>query len=165
MAKEKSQKLSGPVLSQNARLVEVILFLENEPVDKERLERMTGLSAAELKDAVNELADHYNHFFSWTYRQRKSGRISAFPFQRLVRQVKIELWEEGGTQAFQSRNGDALHRCVQPTGYQEGDRQHQGSGKRHYCQATPRTGIYKGHRAKGCDRASVSVRNDQKIPV
>jgi len=62
MAKEKVQKQFGPVLSQNARLVEVILFLENEPVDKDRLERMTGLTQLELKTAVDELADHFNLF-------------------------------------------------------------------------------------------------------
>ncbi|MFA6845891.1 MAG: SMC-Scp complex subunit ScpB [Sphaerochaetaceae bacterium] len=53
---------SGPLLSQNARIVEVILFLENEPVDKEKLARMTGLTSLELRGAVDELAEHYNLF-------------------------------------------------------------------------------------------------------
>jgi segregation and condensation protein B len=58
----KQQKQSGPILSENARIVEVILFLENEPVEKEKLARMTGLSSSEVKEAIDELADHYNTF-------------------------------------------------------------------------------------------------------
>lgn len=88
MAKEKSQKLSGPVLSQNARLVEVILFLENEPVDKERLERMTGLPAAELKDAVNELADHYNLFFHGLTVNENPGGYLLSPSSDLFGKLK-----------------------------------------------------------------------------
>ncbi len=57
-----SGKVSGKILSQNARMVEVILFLENEPVDREKLERMTGLGKKELDEAVSELGDHYSQF-------------------------------------------------------------------------------------------------------
>lgn len=60
MTKTKTSKVSGPILSQDARMVEVILFLENEPVDREKLERMTGLGGKELDAAVSELGEHYN---------------------------------------------------------------------------------------------------------
>lgn len=60
MAKTKTSKVSGPILSQNARMVEVILFLENEPVDRAKLERMAGLNSKELDEAVSELGEHYN---------------------------------------------------------------------------------------------------------
>lgn len=58
----KIPKQSGSILSENARMVEVVLFLENEAVEKERLEKMTGLSSQELSQAIDELAEHYNTF-------------------------------------------------------------------------------------------------------
>lgn len=60
MTRNKPGKVSAPILSQEARMVEVILFLENEPVDREKLERMTGLKSKELDEAVSELGEHYN---------------------------------------------------------------------------------------------------------
>lgn len=58
--KAKPQKVSGPILSPEARIVEVILFLENEPVDRSRLKEMTKLNDEELDDAVTELSEHYS---------------------------------------------------------------------------------------------------------
>ena len=46
-------------LSDNARLIEAILYLENEPLSVERMEKMTGLSTREVTDAVAEIAEVY----------------------------------------------------------------------------------------------------------
>ncbi len=49
-------------LSLPARLVEVILFLENEPVEWEQLLKLTKLDAEALKEALDELDSHYRDY-------------------------------------------------------------------------------------------------------
>ncbi|MCR4676513.1 MAG: SMC-Scp complex subunit ScpB [Sphaerochaetaceae bacterium] len=46
-------------LSENARLVEALLFLENEPLSVERICRMTGLSETEAGKALEEVSEAY----------------------------------------------------------------------------------------------------------
>lgn len=46
-------------LNENARLVESILFLENEPLSIERICRMTGLSELETSQALNDISEAY----------------------------------------------------------------------------------------------------------
>jgi len=46
-------------LTDAARLVEAVLYLENESVPLERLGRMTGLSLEQVELAVRQLADHF----------------------------------------------------------------------------------------------------------
>ncbi|MFA6934272.1 MAG: SMC-Scp complex subunit ScpB [Sphaerochaetaceae bacterium] len=46
-------------LSDNARFVEIVLFLENEPLSAERFMKMTGLSHKEVLEALGELSEHY----------------------------------------------------------------------------------------------------------
>ena len=43
------------ILSNDARLIEVILFLENEPVNADRLGRLTGLNSERITSAITEL--------------------------------------------------------------------------------------------------------------
>ncbi|WP_422480636.1 SMC-Scp complex subunit ScpB [Pleomorphochaeta sp. DL1XJH-081] len=50
---------SPTVLSTNARLVEVILFLENEPVRTDKIGRLTGLTEAQLAEAIGELKGYW----------------------------------------------------------------------------------------------------------
>ena len=46
---------TNAILSLDARIVEVILFLENEPVSADRLGRLTGLSPEKVQAALKEL--------------------------------------------------------------------------------------------------------------
>ncbi len=46
-------------LTENARLVEAILFLENEPLSVERLGKLTGLSDQLVTKALNEISEVY----------------------------------------------------------------------------------------------------------
>ena len=46
-------------LTENARLIEAILFLENEPLSIERLCSMTGLSEKAVSDALTEIEEAY----------------------------------------------------------------------------------------------------------
>ncbi len=44
-------------LSENARLIEAVLFLENEPLSVERLCSMTGLKENDVRDALSQLSE------------------------------------------------------------------------------------------------------------
>ncbi|MCF0261373.1 MAG: SMC-Scp complex subunit ScpB [Sphaerochaetaceae bacterium] len=46
-------------LSDNARLIETILYLENEPLSTDRIGKMTGLNEKEVREALTEIADVY----------------------------------------------------------------------------------------------------------
>lgn len=47
------------LLSNEARVVEVLLFLENEPVSMERLTKMTGLGEQHVLALLTEIKEHY----------------------------------------------------------------------------------------------------------
>lgn len=52
----------GFELSQEARALEVALFLSDEPRSEEELSRITGLSPESVREALEELSSHYlNH--------------------------------------------------------------------------------------------------------
>lgn len=46
-------------LTENARLIETILYLENEPLSIERIEEMTGLTGFEINEALDNLSEVY----------------------------------------------------------------------------------------------------------
>ncbi|HPZ16371.1 MAG TPA: SMC-Scp complex subunit ScpB, partial [Sphaerochaeta sp.] len=58
MATEQEQRF----LSEDGRLVEVLLFLENEPVSLERLMKMTSLGEEQLLAAIEEVKGYYNRY-------------------------------------------------------------------------------------------------------
>ena len=58
MATEQEQRF----LSEAGRLVEVLLFLENEPVSLERLMKMTSLGEEQLLAALEEVKGYYNRY-------------------------------------------------------------------------------------------------------
>ena len=54
-------------ISDNAAFIEALLFLENEPMSVERLQKMTGLSEKQVTEALEELTEAYysdNHGLS-----------------------------------------------------------------------------------------------------
>lgn len=55
----RSEQERRDVLSADARLVEVILFLENEPVSLEKLARMTSLAEEQVRASLSEIREHY----------------------------------------------------------------------------------------------------------
>ncbi len=51
-------------LSESARLIEAILYLENEPLSVERISKMTGLTQLEVSESLSEISEcyySYNH--------------------------------------------------------------------------------------------------------
>lgn len=55
----KEDNTTATKLSQQSRLIEALLFLENELLTFNRLEQLTGLSEEELESALQELETHY----------------------------------------------------------------------------------------------------------
>ena len=54
-------------LTDNARSIEAVLFLENEPLSVERIGKITGLSDKEITDDLSEISESYysdNHGLS-----------------------------------------------------------------------------------------------------
>lgn len=49
----------GSFLSTNARMLEVILFLENEPVSLDTFGKLTGLDDRSVSEALRELGEHW----------------------------------------------------------------------------------------------------------
>ena len=47
-------------ISDNAAFIEALLFLENEPMSVERLQKMTGLSEKQVTEALEELTEAYD---------------------------------------------------------------------------------------------------------
>ena len=49
-------------LSLSARLIEVILFIENEPVEWEQLQKLTKLDDETLMSGLEELKSHFSDY-------------------------------------------------------------------------------------------------------
>lgn len=84
----KQAKASGPVLGQDARMVEVVLFLENEPVDRAKLKHMTGLDDKRLDEAVGELAEHYSLFMHGLTVNENPGGFMLSPASDLYDKLR-----------------------------------------------------------------------------
>ncbi len=59
--------MSGDRLSDEAKLVEVILFIENTPLSKERISELSGVDKDDVIDALRELSENY--------KERNSGML------------------------------------------------------------------------------------------
>ena len=58
-------------LSENGKLIEVILFIENTPLSIDRIMTLTSLGKDDVVDGLRELDEHY--------KARNSGTGSSFP--------------------------------------------------------------------------------------
>jgi len=67
------------LLSTEARLVEVILFLENEPVSLERLSKMTSLTEEETRNALTEMQEHYRDYLHGMDLVESQGAFQFLP--------------------------------------------------------------------------------------
>jgi segregation and condensation protein B len=79
---------TGPILSREARLVETILFLENEPVGMERLAKMTSMDDNALEGALSELKEHFLLFMHGMELSDKNGRYQFLPSSDLHDELK-----------------------------------------------------------------------------
>jgi len=76
------------ILSTNARLVETILFLENDSVSKDKLLRMTKLNEDDLFDALEEIKEHFNTFMHGITLSSIHDRYQFLPSRDLHKELK-----------------------------------------------------------------------------
>ncbi len=76
------------LLSADARLVEVILFLENEPVSLERLKRMTNLHEERLLAALAELKEFFGRHMHGMDVSESHGSYHFLPSADLHEQLR-----------------------------------------------------------------------------
>lgn len=80
MAKsKKEQETKNSLLSTEARLVEVILFLENEPVSLQRLAKMTSLDEDTIEQALEEIQEQYQQHLHGLYLAQSQGAYQFLP--------------------------------------------------------------------------------------
>lgn len=84
-AKDNNSEL---ILSKNARLVETILFLENDSVSKERLLKMTSLTEDELFSALDELNEHFTYYMHGITLSNKHDRYQFLPSKDLHKELR-----------------------------------------------------------------------------
>lgn len=82
------QNKSNFLLSNGARLVETILFLENDSVSKEKLMKMTGLNEEEVYASLEELNDHFQNFMHGITLSIKHDRFQFLPSRDLHAELR-----------------------------------------------------------------------------
>ena len=70
-------------LSEDARLIEVILFLENEPVSVEKFVKMTDLGEDEVMKALAEIEEYYDTYKHGMSLFENHGAFQVLPSQNL----------------------------------------------------------------------------------
>lgn len=75
--------MSGNMLSEEAKLVEVVLFIENMPLSKDRIHELSGVDKEEIIDALRELGDNYKDRNSGLLLLEEEGMYSFQPVPEL----------------------------------------------------------------------------------
>ncbi len=76
------------ILSPDARIIEVILFLENEPVSLDRLGKLSGLAEQPLRSALDELADYWLGHMHGLELVESNGTFSFLPASDLHERLR-----------------------------------------------------------------------------
>jgi segregation and condensation protein B len=78
---EKQDKIvqKGYILSNEARIIETILFLENDSVSREKLLDMSRLEPSDLDIVIDELKEHYDSFMHGISLSNKHNRYQFLP--------------------------------------------------------------------------------------
>lgn len=85
---QKIVKETGPILSNEARLVETILYLENIPLTAEKLGHMANLDEESLDAALQELKEHFDLFMHGLDLSDKNGVYQFVPSSDLHDELK-----------------------------------------------------------------------------
>jgi len=78
---EKQDKIlqKGYILSKEARIIESILFLENDSVSREKLLSMSLLEEKDMDSAIEELKEHFDTFMHGISLSTKHNRYQFLP--------------------------------------------------------------------------------------
>lgn len=75
-------------LSEEAKIVEVVLYIENTPLSVERISSLTGLHQEDIIDALRELKDHYSQRNSGMFLLEEEKMFSFQPVPELYPQLR-----------------------------------------------------------------------------
>ncbi len=76
-------------LSENARLIEVLLYLENEPLTMLTLIRFTSLPENKIEEALQELSIHYENHSHGLVVKEEHGRYRLAPNDNLHDTLRV----------------------------------------------------------------------------
>ena len=99
-------------LTENARLIEAILYLENEPLSIERLCSMTGLSESAVSEALTIIEEAYYSDDHGLALVENSETYSFVPVSTL--NDKGLLRQEDRQAPLQGSAGDLVYSCLFP---------------------------------------------------
>ncbi len=80
--------MSGDKLSEEAKLVEVILFIENTPLTKDRISELSGVDKGDIIDALRELEENYKERNSGMLLLEEEGLYSFQPVPELYPRLR-----------------------------------------------------------------------------
>lgn len=75
--------MSGNVLSEDAKIIEAVLFIENMPLSKEKIHELTKVDEGDIVDSLREIQDNYNSRNSGLLLLEEEGMYSFQPVQEL----------------------------------------------------------------------------------
>ena len=100
-------------LTDKAKLIEVILFIENGPLTVDRIKELSGVDKEDIPDCLRELKEHYEDRNSGLMLLEEEGLYSFQPV--------TELWTKGGQKTVPCSTGDLVYSCIFPADNQVGD--------------------------------------------
>ena len=153
----RSRKASA-MLSEEARLIEVVLFIENEPTSMERLCDLTNLRPDTVEDALQELRENYAERGSGLILTEEDELYSFMPAPDLFPQLR---------QSYGRKVDRRLSRAAMETlaivAYGQPITRREIEEIRG--EAPQGQGVYNGQRKEGCSWASLSVLHNKEIPL
>ena len=75
-------------LSEDAKIVEVVLFIENTPLSKERISQLTGVGEEDVIDALRELQENYEERNSGLFLLEEEDLYSFQPVAELYPRLR-----------------------------------------------------------------------------
>lgn len=75
--------MSGNVLSEEAKIIEAVLFIENMPLSKEKIHELTKVDEGDIVDSLREIQDNYTSRNSGLLLLEEEGMYSFQPVQEL----------------------------------------------------------------------------------
>ena len=80
--------MTGDRLSEDAKIVEVVLFIENTPLSCSRISQLTGVAEDDVIDALRELQENYQERNSGMFLLEEEELYSFQPVQELYPRLR-----------------------------------------------------------------------------
>ncbi len=80
--------MTGDKLSEDAKIVETVLFIENTPLSRERISQLTGVEEEDVVDALRELQENYKERNSGLFLLEEEDLYSFQPVSELYPRLR-----------------------------------------------------------------------------